>query len=415
MPALRNFKPFFVNSNLSIGNIRCTDADELLRDAAGNTGNSYITYSLIKSTLGDLSGISHIPNIYEYDFKNADRDAEKVKGECTHVFLILQDQIRIEESYNLKLPYEGIISLLKKCGKPVVVAGLGANSFSGFDPNFHKMLNPRLVRFLGELSDLCPNIGIRGEFTSEVLKKLGIRNTQVIGCPSFFETGPNRVVKKPDFKNIKPVLTSPLASTAENLPAVMQDLMERDIINLSVFGIIPQRYRKCDYKRALRGDLGIFLNPEKWKAFLRRFNFALGPRLHGSIAAINAGLPALCTNADSRATEMCKFLKIPHALADLRNYENPITPAEFPSHLKKAYEACDIDAMNAAYPALFENYKNFIESHGIALKSGECMNADMLTDVKMCGKVELSLRRIINKISNSVKKRLKLPGIKKTP
>ena len=211
------------------------------------------------------------------------------------------------------------------------------------------------------------------------------------------------------------MLTSPLASTAENLPAVMQDLMERDIINLSVFGIIPQRYRKCDYKRALRGDLGIFLNPEKWKAFLRRFNFALGPRLHGSIAAINAGLPALCTNADSRATEMCKFLKIPHALADLRNYENPITPAEFPSHLKKAYEACDIDAMNAAYPALFENYKNFIESHGIALKSGECMNADMLTDVKMCGKVELSLRRIINKISNSVKKRLKLPGIKKTP
>lgn len=200
MPALRNFKPFFVNSNLSIGNIRCTDADELLRDAAGNTGNSYITYSLIKSTLGDLSGISHIPNIYEYDFKNADRDAEKVKGECTHVFLILQDQIRIEESYNLKLPYEGIISLLKKCGKPVVVAGLGANSFSGFDTDFHKMLNPRLVRFLGELSDLCPNIGIRGEFTSEVLKKLGIRNTQVIGCPSFFETGPNRVVKNPIFK-----------------------------------------------------------------------------------------------------------------------------------------------------------------------------------------------------------------------
>lgn len=349
MPALRNFKPFFVNSNLSIGNVRCSDADGLLRNAAGNTGNSYITYSLIKSTVGDLSGISHIPNIYEYDFKNADRDAEKVKGEYTHVFLILQDQIRIEESYNLRLPYEGIISLLKKCGKPVVVAGLGANSFGGFDPNFHKMLNPQLIRFLKELSDLCPNIGIRGEFTSEVLKKLGIRNTQIIGCPSFFETGPNRVVKKPDFQNLKPVLTSPLASTAENLPAVMQDLMERDIINLSVFGAIPKIYRKCDYRRALRGDLGIFLNPEKWKAFLRRFNFALGPRLHGSIAAINAGLPALCTNADSRATEMCNFLKIPHALADLRNYENPITPSEFSAHLKKAYEACDVDAMNALH------------------------------------------------------------------
>ena len=74
-----------------------------------------------------------------------------------------------------------------------------------------------------------------------------------------------------------------------------------------------------------------------------------------------------------------------------------------------------MDAMNAAYPALFQNYKNFIESHGIALKSGECMNADMLTDVKMCGMIELSLRRIISKASNSVKKRLNLLRRKKTP
>lgn len=43
------------------------------------------------------------------------------------------------------------------------------------------------------------------------------------------------------------------------------------------------------------------------------------------------------------------------------------------------------------------------------------MNADMLTDVKMCGMIELSLRRIISKASNSVKKRLNLLRIKKTP
>lgn len=91
----------------------------------------------------------------------------------------------------------------------------------------------------------------------------------------------------------------------------MQDLMERDIINLSVFGIIPQRYRKCDYKRALRGDLGIFLNPEKWKAFLRRFNFALGPRLHGSIAAINAGCLRFALMRTPAATEMMQISKNP--------------------------------------------------------------------------------------------------------
>ena len=320
----KNFKPFFLNSNLSFGRAGGYTVESLLRPAAGNSGNSYITYALVKTVLGDFAGLSHIANVYEYDFSSG-RDAEFARAECTHVFLVLQDQIRIEESYGLRLPYENIVSFLKKCGKPVVIAGLGANSFGGFDPEFHKKLPPALVKFLREISGMCEKIGIRGEFTADVLAKLGISNFQIIGCPSFFETGPGRRVEKPPFGELNPVLTSPLVYRAESAPALMQDFLEKRLIDLAVFGRIPDGCPREEFYRAARGNLQIFLNPESWKAFLKKFNFALGPRVHGSIAAINAGLPAVCTNTDSRAAEMCAFLKIPR-LADgpHADYRHPV-------------------------------------------------------------------------------------------
>lgn len=402
----KNFKPFFLNSNLSFGRAGGDTVENLLRPAAGNSGNSYITYALVKTVLGDFAGLSHIANVYEYDFSSG-RDAEFARAECTHVFLVLQDQIRIEESYGLRLPYGNIVSFLKKCGKPVVIAGLGANSFGGFDPEFHKKLPPALVKFLREISGMCEKIGIRGEFTADVLDKLGISNFQIIGCPSFFETGPGRRVEKPPFGELNPVLTSPIVYRSGSVPAVMQDFLEKGLINLSVFGNFTEETRPEDYRRAKCGDLGIFFNPEKWKAFLGKYNFALGPRVHGSIAAINAGLPAVCTNTDSRAAEMCAFLKIPRLADDsFVNYAAIPNARNFADFIKRAYEACDTETINAAYPKLFENYKNFITSQGLPFNSGKCANAGMLSEVKVRGRIELFARRIAFKARRSAAKRL---------
>lgn len=414
----KNFKPFFLNSNLSFGRAGGDTVENLLRPAAGNSGNSYITYALVKTVLGDFAGLSHIANVYEYDFSASERDAEFARAECTHVFLVLQDQIRIEESYGLRLPYENIVSFLKKCGKPVVIAGLGANSFGGFDPEFHKKLPPALVKFLREISGMCEKIGVRGEFTADVLAKLGISNFQIIGCPSFFETGPGRRVEKPPFGELNPVLTSPLVYRAENAPAVMQDFLEKGLINLSVFGKFTEEIRLEDYRRAKCGDLGIFFNPEKWKAFLGKYNFALEPRVHGSIAAINAGLPAVCTNTDSRAAEMCAFLKIPRLADDsFVNYAAIPNARNFADFIKRAYEACDTETINAAYPKLFENYKNFITSQGLPFNSGKCANSGLLSDIEMRGPTLsppaavlklswLECKRLFRRLSRSAAKRL---------
>ena len=144
-------KPFFINSNICLEQADISSYERFMSSIAGNTGNSYITYALIKELFGGLVPVRHIQNIYEYNFEKAEDDINYINTQATHVFLILQDQIRIAESYGLKLPYKKIMNFISRCNKPVIIAGLGANSFNGFDAQFHKKLDPELIDFLGSL------------------------------------------------------------------------------------------------------------------------------------------------------------------------------------------------------------------------------------------------------------------------
>ena len=345
------FNPFFINSNICLKQEDICDFDTFMKTIAGNTGNSYITYSLMKELGVDAGQTKHIPSIYTYDFNNLSKDAEIIRENCSHLFLILQDQIRISESYGLQLPYKGIEQLIEKSQKPLVIMGLGANSFTGFDPEFYKQLKPELVNFLKFLSDHTPEIGVRGNFTAEVLNQLGIKNVRVIGCPSFYEMGPGRVVNKAKDIEIKDVLLThscPILSLQNN-HQICQDFQEENIIKTIAFNEELKIKNVLEINKILQHKYHVFSNMEEWKKCISHFKFAFGDRLHGSICALNAGVPAMCCNGDSRAHEMCEFLHIPH-------YSN----IDANTDVLKLYEQADIDDLNKNYPILFDNFKDFI-------------------------------------------------------
>lgn len=351
---MSDFTPFFINSNLITSKSSLTDYDTFFNAVAGNTGNSYITWALLKELgISELKDDFHIQNIYDFDFSCTDRVSGFVNSNCSHVFLILQDQIRIAESYGYKLPYKLIKNLLEKINKPVIVAGLGANCFTGFDSNFHKQLPEDLSEFLHYLSHRCNELGVRGNFTAEVLNQLGIKNVTPIGCPSFFETGPNRIIKKKDsITNDRIFFTSnypsPLNRTAFQ---VCQDHQEMNIVKEIAFDsagiftpneVFINKYIKKRYR--------IFSDITEWKNFASQFDFSLGYRVHGCILSLNSGIVSVCCNGDSRAKEMCELLKIPH-MPDL----NP------ESDMVKLYNEIDISSLNNAYPSLYENFSSFVK------------------------------------------------------
>jgi len=192
---MEEFKPFIINSNLCYEQDDIGTFDSFMQSIQFNIGNSYITYSLIKELCGRFKKVPHIQNIYYYDFANVDKDIDFINNNCTHVFFMIQDFIREIE---FPLPYEKLIDMFERINKPLIIAGIGANSFGGFDSKLHEKLKPVVVKFLKYISDRCVQIGVRGFYTEEVLNNLGIHNVTTMGCPSFYEMGRERlVVKKP--------------------------------------------------------------------------------------------------------------------------------------------------------------------------------------------------------------------------
>ena len=348
---MSQFNPFFINSNICLKQQDISNFNTFMDIIAGNTGNSYITYALLKELGVDASKICHIPSVYTHNFNEADLEYTQ---NASHIFLILQDQIRIAESYGLQLPYKKIENLIKKSKKPLVITGLGANSFTGFDKDFYKQLNPDLVHFLNFLSAHTPEIGVRGHFTAEVLNQIGIKNVRVIGCPSFYEMGANRVVQKTGKISLEDILlthSSAVLSLKKN-HQICQDFQEEEIIRTIAFNENVNLPKSAICKNILKHKYHIFSNIEDWKHFISQFKFAFGDRLHGSICALNAGIPAMCTNTDSRAREMCEFLHIPY-------YPHVTKDTD----VLKLYEQADIDGLNKHYPTLFKNFCNFIEKN----------------------------------------------------
>ena len=348
-----SFTPFFINSNLITNKSSLTDYNTFFNAVAGNTGNSYITWALLKELgISELKDEFHIQNIYDFDFSYTDKVAEFVNSNCSHVFLILQDQIRIQESYDYKLPYEGIKKLLEKINLPVIVAGLGANSFTGFDSNFHKQLPKDLIEFLHYLSARCNELGVRGNFTAEVLNQLEIKNVIPIGCPSYFETGANRVITKKSYISPSKILfTSNFFNSLNDTNfQVCQDHQEQEIVKLIAFNELGNSYENEHLMlKYSRRRYKIFSSISDWKNFASHFDFSIGYRVHGSILALNSGCLAVCCNEDSRAREMCELLKITWM------------PAPSPdTNLTELYKSIDISELNTSYPQLYDNFSSFI-------------------------------------------------------
>ena len=90
------------------------------------------------------------------------------------------------------LPFDRVNRFLEAIRIPIVPISLGANSFNGYDLTLCSRLSGEQKRFLSLVSEKSAKIGVRGAYTAEVLNQLGVKNVQITGCPSYFESGETR-------------------------------------------------------------------------------------------------------------------------------------------------------------------------------------------------------------------------------
>ena len=338
----------------------------------GNTGNlvyrsytkEYLVYDIDKSV--EILNINDLNNLSDID-KNFDK-----------IVILCANQLSPTDKYLLQF-----YDFLNETKLPIVLLGLGAQSDIGYSMDFLKDCQ-KMVCFLKMLQRKKAKIGVRGYFTKHCLDKIGVNST-VIGCPSYYRNGyyfkvEHNKNKHPRF-NVscdyfwfkKKVINNHLSTQI-----ICQSRMEDGLYLLSkgaasntdieqVNRLFNNNEKYTNKNNQFLGRCHRFFNIDEWEKFVASGDFYIGPRIHGCLIHILNGKQAMLVVHDSRTREFAELFKIPY-----------ITDLELTSDLdiNKLYQQYSPLEMEKQYSCLFENYRKFLTSAGLA--------ANFYTDINIC-------------------------------
>ena len=286
--------------------------------------------------------------------------------------------------------FSKLADLIERVRIPTVLIGLGAQNDSFSDVIQVPAGTQRFARAVAERSHA---ISVRGEYTRKVLEGLGISNVVVTGCPSLYNDfrsfeAPRRVHVRPE----RGLLHSTRFS-ADHAPFADTHSSHRDIFRLAFqhkMDLLLQSEREemhiltapdasAGFDERLKGLLmkiyaspswsaleayvkahaRLFFQVNYWSKALEKYDYVFGTRLHGTVMALNSGVPAFMLHHDSRTKELCDFAGIPSA--DSQSFQLSL------SGIQRSIERTDFSAYYTRRLANKQTYKAFLHANGLAL------------------------------------------------
>jgi hypothetical protein len=279
---------------------------------------------------------------------------------------------------------------IESTGLPCVIVGLGSQSHSAEQlPE----VNEGTLNLLKVAAERSRSISVRGRYTAKVLAHLGIRGFRITGCPSLLWRidGPARVEKK-GFEPNKVVLTGSRGIPNERTfwPKIESSrlslLMSRLAQQLDLDFVAQAELPDLDYLLGYAGNdnassrdylckvfatddwpvverfiverMKVFFNVPDWIDYLSTRSFTVGTRLHGAIASLLAGTPALLIAHDARTMESAQKLRIP--VRDSTEFKKL---GDF--DLKQLYDDTDFSEFNRSGAKYFRNFAEFFEENEV--------------------------------------------------
>lgn len=314
-----------------------------------------------------------------------------INSRFDHVVIPLANAFRV--SYIDRL--DALSTLIEQLTVPVSVLGVGSQAALDGSYKFDRV-KPATTRFVRAVLDRSPSIGVRGEQTRDYLKSLGFgdEHVKVIGCPSMFMYGPDLHVEKKVESltaesrialNVSPYVTEmgPISLyAAEHFPRLVYMAQNIETLELMLYG----SYQESKKKEAMvasgapitlehpliRSDrVRFFLDPKTWFEHLAHYDFSFGTRIHGNIAALLAGIPALLLAHDARTLELAEYHEIPH---------RTITSIEHDADAISLYAECDWNALNKAHPDRWDTFASFLKEHRLTHVYEEGQDAKAFDD-----------------------------------
>lgn len=339
----------------------------------GNIGNTLFLSSVFR-TLNTPSTPAVVDSLYpERGGHDIDRMAADINDRFSAWVIPLANSFRPgwESSLN------NMTRLIRRLTIPCVVVGVGLQAQLGSSHVDNAKTDEAARKFTEAVLDHCATIGVRGELTRDYLISLGFSSSSidVIGCPSLFNNpGDLEIVRRvdkiqpmdplsinitPSKPPFAPTLLTQLVKQYPNLIYVAQQYEELTMLLwgtdwMPKYKDLPVHVQHPMYQQ---DRIRFFLDPIRWREFMQSRIFCFGSRLHGNIAAISSGTPALLIAHDARTLEVARFHAIPHITVD----ESPTD-----SVVDRFYDRADFTEFNQRHPQLFVNYTQFLEKNGLA-------------------------------------------------
>jgi len=308
------------------------NADTILVEnyIGSNSGNLMFLTSIARALMTDDD--VQIDSRFGSLFAPDDSLIDMINAEYDYFIMPLANAFR--SNYRDKL--RSLARLVSKLKIPCVVTSVGIQAPSGSNMKAGFPFDADARSFVGAVLDKSAMLGVRGEHTADYLKHLGIseeRHFAVTGCPSMFMWGSDLPeIRKVGLNAGSRVCVNGKPDSSE----VIHDFMAASCRQLKDFRYIPQTVNEFwmmgygiplfqkpsrsakDYipfsqKSSLIRDgrtIG-FLNAYAWIDYLRSMDFSYGCNIHGNIASLLAGTPAMVVEGDMRVGELASYFDIP--------------------------------------------------------------------------------------------------------
>lgn len=216
----------------------------------------------------------------------------------------------------------------EKVKVPLVIIGLGAQAEAYGRP---VELKEGTARWLKVVSERTKTIGSRGVFSAEIMAQYGVKNVEVIGCPSFFINPRNDLgaalssKMKPHYDRIsinqgdvpdnvwkaEQMLAAhaarPESQYVVQAPSFWISLALGRFEELN--GTERERYASLFPDGGKRPS--VYFDYSTWMDNLKEYDLSIGTRIHGNILALQAETPAICIDHDSRTRELSETIGMP--------------------------------------------------------------------------------------------------------
>jgi hypothetical protein len=362
-------------SALSVPDACYTPADRLFALCGGNTGNFAFVFGLQQILSPDV-------DVVPWDIA-----PEMVKENYDVIVFACANQLGSHTDL------QWMADRLAEMNRPIIAVGLGAQAKT---TSHDVELTEGTRRWLDVIADhapsSAPNIGVRGAYTLSQLERLGHdKRGTIIGCPSNFinpgaELGqaiaqryqgavdrvavPAGLHYWPNLRQIEQCLADIVESSSgiyiaqSELDMVRLARDEADAIAPDVLEIMRNHIRPAldtsEFLRWIRRYAVTFVDAASWLDAMRKFDFVVGPRFHGVMLGIQAGIPGGVIAHDSRTFELCQTIGIP-----VRDYAE--MPTRFTSNDIKALFPFDGSAYDRQRANLARALDNMLLRAGITL------------------------------------------------